>query len=165
MANNENLLKGKATQFSSENQPANPGRKPSVLRFIRDEGVSITDVKRVIWSLIWEYDSEELAALLKTKPTKKKSKSKGKEQEEEEEKPASIPMGVNIVLGALADDLQKRRLENFEKLMDRTSGKPTQTVDVKTPGLSFTTMTPEERDKRITELIKNGELKKSTKKS
>jgi len=163
MANNENLLKGKATQFSSENQPVNPGRKPSVLRFIRDEGVSVTDIKRVIWSLIWEYDSEELAALLKTKPAKKKSK--GKEQEQEEEKPTPIPMGINIVLGALTEDLKKKRLENFEKLMDRTSGKPTQTVDVKTPGLSFTALTPEERDKRIVEFLKNSEHKKSVKKS
>jgi len=163
MANNENLLKGKATQFSSENQPANPGRKPSVLRFIRDEGVSVTDIKRVIWSLIWEYDSEELSALLKSKNSKA-TKKKGKEHDQDE-KSAAVPMGISIVLGALADDLRKKRLENFEKLMDRTSGKPTQTVDVKTPGLSFTALTPEERDKRIAEFLKNGEHKKSVKKS
>ena len=161
MANNENLLKGKATQFSSENQPANPGRKPSVLRFIRDEGVSITDIKRVIWSLIWEYDSEELATLLKTKAVKKKAKSK----EQEEEKSIPVPMGISLVLGALTEDSKKKNLANFEKLMDRVSGKPTQTVDVKSPGLSITAMTPEEMDKRIAELLKSVEHKKTVKKS
>jgi hypothetical protein len=52
----ENLKKGEATQFSSENQSPNRGRKASVLKFIKDNGLSITDVKRLLGSLIWDYD-------------------------------------------------------------------------------------------------------------
>jgi hypothetical protein len=107
MANNENLKKGKATQFSSENQPENRGRKPSVLKFIKDSGLSIDDVKRLLGSLIWEYDSKELAALLKDK-----------------ENP--VPVGMALVLGALAEDLKNKNLANFERLMDRAYGRSTQ---------------------------------------
>ena len=163
MANNENLLRGKATQFSSENQPENRGRKPSALRFIRDEGVSITDIRRIIDSLIWNYDSEELADLLKTKKVKVQYvDNKGKTRTKTVSRTIEpLPMGVNLILGALADDQQKKRLVNYKLLHEQVHGKPTQPVDVKPPGLSFTTLTPEERDKRIEELLKQCELGKS----
>jgi hypothetical protein len=107
MANNENLKKGKATQFSSDNQPPNRGRKPSVLSFIKASGLSISDIKRLLGSLIWEYDSKELAVLLKDK-----------------ENP--VPMGMALVLGALTEDMKNKNLANFERLMDRAYGRPTQ---------------------------------------
>ena len=103
----ENLEKGK--KFSSNNQPENRGRKPSALRFIRDEGMSITDIKRIIGSLIWDYDRTELTALLNDKNN-------------------PPCMGVSIVLGALIDDQKKKCANNFEKLMDRAYGRPTQTI-------------------------------------
>jgi hypothetical protein len=107
MANNENLKKGKATQFSSNNQPPNRGRKASVLNFIKESGLSTTDVKRLLGSLIWEYDAKELAGLLKDKEN-------------------AVPMGMALILGALTEDLKNKNLANFEKLMDRTYGRPTQ---------------------------------------
>jgi hypothetical protein len=98
---------GKKTRFTPENQPPNRGRKPSVLRFIKASGLSISDIKRLLGSLIWEYDSKELAVLLKDK-----------------ENP--VPMGMALVLGALTEDMKNKNLTNFERLMDRAYGKPTQ---------------------------------------
>jgi hypothetical protein len=137
MANNKRLKEaGKATQFSSDNQPPNRGRKPSALKFIKEGGLSISDIKRLLGSLIWEYDSNELAVLLKDK-----------------ENPT--PMGMALVLGALAEDLKNKNLANFERLMDRAYGRPTQGIDVKASGeVRIVGMTSEERQKRINELMK-----------
>jgi hypothetical protein len=77
------------------------------LKFIKDSGLSITDVKRLLGSLLWEYDSKELAALLKDKDN-------------------PVPMGMALILGALTEDLNNGNLANFERLMDRAYGKPTQ---------------------------------------
>jgi hypothetical protein len=107
MANNQNLLKGKATQFTRDNQPPNRGRLPSVLRFVKDSGVSITDIKQMLGSFIWDHTTQEISAMLKDK-----------------ENPA--PIGVSIVLGALNDDLKNKSITNLERLMDRAYGKPTQ---------------------------------------
>jgi hypothetical protein len=102
----ENLEKGK--KFSSENQPENRGRKPSALsRYIKEKGVSITDIKLMIGSFIFDHTTKEIAALLKDK-----------------ENPP--PIGVSIILGALNEDLSNKNLANLEKLMDRAYGKPTQ---------------------------------------
>ena len=124
MANNQNLLKGKATQFTSENQPENRGRKPSALRFIRDQGMSITDIKKIIGSLIWDYDSAELADLLSTVNVKEKDENGKTKTVKRPKEP--LPMGINLVLGALAEDLKTKSIANFERLMDRTYGRPTQ---------------------------------------
>jgi hypothetical protein len=95
----------------------------------------MTDIKRLFGSLIWEYDSTELSAILKDK-----------------ENP--VPMGMALVLGALTEDLKNKNLANFERLMDRAYGKPTQGVDISTSGnLQVITMTSEERRKRIKELL------------
>jgi hypothetical protein len=115
---------GEKTQFSSENQPENRGRKPSALRFIRDQGLSITDVKKIIGGLIWDFDSVELEEKLKTvkvkvKGTDGKTKTVTKLLD-------PVPMGVNIVLGALAADQKAKSTVNFDRLMDRAYGKPTQ---------------------------------------
>jgi len=126
----QNLEKGKATRFSSDKQPENPGRKPSALRFIRDESVSITDIKRIIGSLIWEYDSEELGELLKTKDVKITVKGEDGKTKTETKKVLiePVPLGVQLVLNALLDDMKNKCLNNFEKLMDRSHGKPEKTI-------------------------------------
>jgi hypothetical protein len=130
--------KGKDTQFSSENQPENRGRKPSVLSHIRKSGLSITDISAIIDGLMWEYDSVEITTLLKDKKN-------------------PLPVGIQIVLGALSDDMKTRSLKNWDILMSRSHGKPTQKVvaDVNTPVV----LTPEERRKRIEELLKKSETK------
>jgi hypothetical protein len=107
MARKDIAQDGKKTQFSSDNQPPNRGRKPSVLSFIKASNLSMSDIKRLLGSLIWEYDSRELAALLKNK-----------------ENP--VPVGMALALGALAEDMKNKNLANFDRLMDRAYGKPTQ---------------------------------------
>jgi hypothetical protein len=97
----------KSTQFSQDRQPENPGRKPSVLRYVKNSGVSITDIQLMLGSFIFDHNPKEIAEVLKDK-----------------ENPP--PMGVSIILGALCEDLENRNLANWEKLMDRAYGKPTQ---------------------------------------
>ena len=118
----ENLEKRK--QFSSTEQPENRGRKPSALRFIREHGVSITDIKKITESLIWAYDSDELAELLQTIKVKVKDASGKVKTITKTKKP--LPMGVNLILSALNADLKSKSLINYEKLMDRAYGKATQ---------------------------------------
>jgi hypothetical protein len=130
----ENLAKGK--KFSSDDQPENRGRRPSVLTYIKGSGLSLDDYRRLLMNLIWEYDHKELAAILKDKNNK-------------------IPMGMTIVLGALLNDREKKNIDNYEKFMDRCFGKSTQGVDIKTSGnLEIISMTPDERKKRIADLMK-----------
>jgi|LSPZ01.1.fsa_nt_gi hypothetical protein len=101
-----NLKKGK--KFSSAEQPENRGRRPSALsRFIKESGVSMTDIKLMLGSFIWDHTTTEISALLKDKKN-------------------PPPIGVSVVLGALNDDLKTKSLTNLEKLMDRAYGKPTQ---------------------------------------
>jgi hypothetical protein len=109
MATRKDIYKdGVKTQFSSTNQPENRGRKPSLLaRYIKENGVSITDIKLMIGSFVFAYNTKEIATLLKDKDN-------------------PPPIGVSLILGALSDDLKKKSLGNLEKLMDRAYGRPTQ---------------------------------------
>jgi hypothetical protein len=135
----ENLAKGK--KFSSDAQPENRGRRPSVLTYIKGSGLSLDDYRRLLMNLIWEYDHKELAALLKDKNNK-------------------IPMGMTIVLGALLNDQKKRSIDNYAKFMERCLGKPTQGVDIRTSGnLEIISMTPDERKKRIADLMKEAKTR------
>jgi len=104
----ENLKKGK--KFSSTNPPKNPGRRPNVYaRYIRDERVSLDD-QRALFSSLLTYNADEIDAILKSK-----------------DKP---PVGMVLLLKAIASDLKSGVIVNYEKLMDRTHGKPIQSVEV-----------------------------------
>ena len=138
---NRNLVKdGEKTRFSPTNQPANSGRRPSVFaKYIRENRVSLDDMRALISSMLG-YDAEEIRKILKDKADKP-------------------PIGIILLFNALLDDVQKKRLVNWEKLMDRTHGKPTQPVDIDPSNLSLTFLTPEERKKRIEEILKKSESK------
>jgi hypothetical protein len=141
MANKNIVNAGKATQFSSDNQPENRGRKPSVLSYVKGSGLSLDDYRRLLTNLIWEYDRKELADILKDKNNK-------------------IPMGLTIVLGALIDDEKTKSITNFEKFMDRCFGKPTQGLEIAASGnIEVISMTSEERQKRIKELLEEARKK------
>jgi len=103
---NRNLIKdGEKTQFSSTNQPANSGRRPSVFaKYIRENRVSLDDIRALISSLL-TYDAAEIEAILKN----------------EKDKP---PIGIILLLKAIAADASKGELTNWEKLMDRVHGRP-----------------------------------------
>jgi hypothetical protein len=110
MAVNPNSL-ANLVPFSSENPPKNPGRKPSALNaFIKDSGISIDDVRRVMKNVVFEKNQEELQTLLTDK---------------------GQPMLVRLLVKAFLTDFSNGRLDNIEKLLDRIYGKSTQMTKVK----------------------------------
>jgi len=146
MPRNDIHKDGVNTRFSSENQPANNGRRQNGFsRYIKEERVSLDDIRALI-SSIFEYTQPEIETMLKDKVNKP-------------------PIVVMLLLKAMLADMKKGDTKNFDKLVDRVHGRPTQMVNVESPGLSVAMMTPEERDKRIAEFLKNGEHKKPVKKS
>ena len=106
---NENSLKN-LRPFDSTHQPEKNGRKPSALNaFIRDSGISIDDVRRVMKNVIFEKNQDELQSLLTDK---------------------SQPMLVRLLVKAFLTDFSNGRLDNIEKLLDRIYGKSTQITEV-----------------------------------
>ena|GEM_PF-1930044 len=158
----ENLNKRTKTQFSSTNQPANRGRKPSALRFIRDQGISMTDIKKIIGSLIWDYDSEELASLLETVDVKIKDENGKLKTVKKPREP--LPMGISLILTALKEDLKSKSILNFERLMDRSYGKPAQKVNLNTKTNDIPN-DPDERRKLMEQLEKEIDLTKNQEES
>lgn len=128
----------KDKQFSSTNQPANNGRKPSLLKaYIQDNGVSIQDVRLVFKNIIFEKTKEELDELLHDE---------------------SQPMLVRTITGAYLKDFESGRIDIINSLLDRIFGKADQAIQLS--GMVETaSLTPEERKARIAEL----EAKRSNK--
>lgn len=117
--------------FSADNPPKNPGRKPSALNaFIRDSGISIDDVRRVMKNVIFEKNQEELQALLTDK---------------------AQPMLIRLLVKAFLTDFSNGRLDNIEKLLDRIYGKSTQAVEVtdKTPTHADSSLVPDDIMQKI----------------
>jgi hypothetical protein len=133
----ENLRKG--NQFSSENQPYNPGRRPNVFsKYIRENRLSLDDLRALISSVL-SYDPDDIDVFLKDKKNKP-------------------PVAMILFLKAIKADMDKGRLDNWVILSDRSYGKPTQNVDLNATGtLTAVTMSPEDRRKRIEELLKKSE--------
>ena len=101
---------GEKTQFSSTNQPASSGRRPSVFaKYIRENRVSLDDIRALISSMLG-YDAEEIKAILKNKIDKP-------------------PVGIILLFKAITADMNKGEITNLEKLMDRAFGKPEKTVN------------------------------------
>ncbi len=137
----QNLEKGK--KFSSGNQPENRGRRPSVIdKYIRENRVSLDDIRTLVSSLM-SYNAEEIQAILKDK----------------KDKP---PVAALLILKAIMTDIDYGRLDNFVILSDRVFGKPTQSIDLNAAGnMNISMMTSDERKKRIEELLKKSEPKKT----
>jgi hypothetical protein len=97
-------------QFSSTYQPPNHGRKRSALKkYLKDNGVSIQDLRLVFQNLVIKKLSE-----LKTL------------KEEAEESPAIIGFTVS----ALLKDYEAGKLDVCNSLLDRVWGKPVQQVEM-----------------------------------
>lgn len=111
---------GKNTRFTSENQPKNRGRKPSVYKYIKsltgkkiDPEMSREDYYKVIRFLM-EASPEELENLVKLPdgaPNKK------------------TPVWVLNIVSAINADIRYGRTSTVEMLFDRIFGKATQVVD------------------------------------
>ena len=120
------------THFSADNQPKNPGRKPSRLRkFIKENNVSREDVGAMIRNVLFTYTQDQLNDL-----------------EHDEKK----PMIIRLFVRAFRADWQRGSLQNFSTFMDRAYGAPRTEVAV-TGGLEITTVSPEQRRARIDELL------------
>jgi hypothetical protein len=143
---NENSLKN-LRPFDSTHQPEKNGRKPSALNaFIRDSGISIDDVRRVMKNVIFEKNQDELQALLTDK---------------------AQPMLIRLLVKAFLTDFSNGRLDNIEKLLDRIYGKSTQSVEVtdKTPTHVDSSLVPDDimqkiMDKYIDEIDDKETIKK-----
>ena len=121
------------TRFTSENQPENTGRRPSLLKaYINDNGVSIQDVRLVFKNIVFEKTKEELEDLLTDE---------------------GQPMLVRTIISAYMKDFESGRIDIINSILDRVFGKAEQSVQVN--GLLETaSLTPEERKARIAELEK-----------
>ena len=139
----EALKTGK--RFSSTYQPNNLGkRKNKLWELVDKERVSLADLKTILESLIYNYSFSDLEAI--------HNPDEGKEE---------LPIIIALFMKAFMTDHRKGAIDTLERLMDRVYGKPINTVDVLSDnGLSITIMTPEERRKRIEELLNKSEIKK-----
>jgi len=101
---------GVKTQFSSTRRPKNPGRRPNVYaKYIRENRVSLDD-QRALFSSMLAYNADEIQKFI----------------EDKKDKP---PVGMILLLNAISADLKKKEIANYEKLMDRTFGKPEKTIN------------------------------------
>ena len=144
---NPNISKeGTNHRFSSTKQPANRGRKPSKLKkWIKENNVGNTDFVAIFRNIIAIHTLEELEELVKDERKKK------------------LPVIVALCISAFLRDMKTGTLTSANTILDRIMGKPTQPVEMNAPELSVTIMTPEERQKRIEELLgKRGEQPKKT---
>ena len=97
-------------QFSIAYQPANRGRKRSALRkFLKDNGVSLQDVRLVFQNLMVKKMSEV---------RKLKEEADG------------LPAIVGFTVAALLRDYEAGKLDTFNSLLDRIWGKPMQQVEL-----------------------------------
>ena len=118
-------------KFSSDNQPENNGRKPSLLKaYIQDNGVSIQDVRLVFKNIIFEKTKEQLDDLL------------GDE---------SQPMLIRAIVGAYLKDFESGRIDIINSILDRIYGKADQSVQL-SGMIETASLTPEQRKERIAEL-------------
>jgi hypothetical protein len=125
MAREDGLKQGAAYRFSSTNQPANRGRKPSKLKkWIKENGVSKEDFIRLFENLIAVRTVEELKEMVK-------GNNKNK-----------LPTIVALCISAFIHDMETGSLTSTNTILDRVMGKPTQQVDA-----TVTMLAPETREK------------------
>jgi hypothetical protein len=119
-------------QFSSKYQPENRGRKQSALKkYVKDNGVSLQDVRLVFQNLI----------------VKKMSEVKKLKEEAD-----GLPAIIGFTVSALLRDYEAGKLDTFNSLIDRIWGKPMQQVEMSERTLDIP-HDPEER-RRLAEQIK-----------
>lgn len=119
-------------RFTSTNQPAQGGRKPSKLKkFMKDNNVSNEDVGRMIRSVLFDYTMDQLSAL-----------------EHDDKK----PMIIRLFARAFRADWQRGSLQNFQTFVDRAYGAPSVNVNV-SGGLEIANAPPQARRARIDELL------------
>ena len=117
MANEKNLVQRK--KFSTEKQPAKPGRRKSQLAdFITQNEIPLRDLKKILQGILFNHSITELEALKKDK---------------------TIPAVISFIVSALLGDMDKGRLDVLVSLLNICYGKPIQVVEVKIHDVSVGT--------------------------
>jgi len=115
MAQNEN---SKATRFSAENQPANPGRKKKIYTVLKEQGFSKDDIRSAFGELAW-YSEDDLKDLSKD---------------------TSKPMITRIVAKQFLEAYKRKDWNKIRDIIEHTIGKPPQDIgisDKPITGISF----------------------------
>jgi hypothetical protein len=109
-------------RFDKTHQPRNNGRKPSTLKkLIKDNGISIQDVKLVMKNIVMTKTESELKDLCSD---------------------PGQPMLVRTITNAFLTDFKKGNMNNLDSILDRIYGKAEETVNTKNP---LDTLTHEEK--------------------
>jgi hypothetical protein len=130
-----NLEKGK--RFSKTYKPANTGRRKDYLKEFADGSsrISQNDLKIIYENLIMDNSFGDLEKIL----------ARGQK---------TLPANIAGYIKGLVSDLKKGRIDVLERLHDRIYGKPLQGVEMNaTATVASVSMSPEERKKRIEELL------------
>jgi hypothetical protein len=132
--------KKKLKKFSTDYQPKRKGGKPSLLKkYIRENNISLHDQIKIFKNILSDTTYQELQHIVKT----------GKELDGE---PVSA-LVWGFCLAFMADC--KRGMKQagiFSQMLDREHGKVSQPIKVD-GSLEITQISPEERDRRIQELL------------
>jgi hypothetical protein len=97
--------------FSSKNQPANRGRKPSKLKkWIKEQNVSNEDFIALFKNLIAVHTLEELEVMVNEENKKK------------------LPVIMALCISAFLHDMKTGTLTATNSILDRIMGKPTQQI-------------------------------------
>jgi len=145
MARKDIYKDGIKTRFSSTYQPPNKGRRRDKLKeFIDKERLSANDLLTILEGLLMNYSFKDFEDI--------HNPASGHEE---------LPILVAAYMKAIMTDHRKGTTDTIDRLMDRVYGRPTNPVDLKSgSGLMVTMITPEERKKRIEELLKKCEPEK-----
>jgi hypothetical protein len=128
VAREDGLAAGVRTQFSSEYQPANRGRKPSKLKkWIKKNCVSKEDFIAIFKNIIVTHTIEELEKMIEGDNKKK------------------MPVIVALCISAFIHDMKTGTLTAANSVLDRVMGKPTQQVILGTGDRAELPADPEER--------------------
>ena len=113
---------GKETQFTSENQPENSGRKPSRFKQLiqslataNEEPITRADYNNIIIHLL-SLNPEELKQVAQNPNT---------------------PIAVVIIASSISGDIDNKSINNTEKLIDRIFGKEPIKQEVTGSGLNI----------------------------
>ena len=88
--------------FTSDNQPANRGRKPSLLKkYAEESDLSASDIRKVLKTLVFEKTEDELKELRKD---------------------GSQAMFVRMLIAGLEQDFQRGRTAYLNWILDRVFG-------------------------------------------
>lgn len=110
---NKNLDKhNKKTRFTSEKQPANPGRKKKIYTIIKENGYSKEDMMTCFNELAW-YSYDELGKLFKDE---------------------NAPVIVKVIASCYKNAVNKGDFGFIKQIIEYNLGKPIQTTDLNLSG-------------------------------